>query len=406
MMTSKSYVERQLCNHQKVMKETAILLGSANLPFPEVYSIRDYILDFNAAEGQRYNRLFPGCNELDNIEEYGELILKKLFRISDCFQVSFDPLSGTQANQIVYNAILKPNSTILSLSLNSGGHPSHLNYLKKYYNLIEYHYNFKTHTIDYDEIRYLCKLYHPDMIIAGTSSYPLSVRYDILGEICKEYHILLLADISHTALYIMEKYHSSPFDFADFVTFTTHKTTRGPRGAILVYNKKYYNEISSSIFPVSQGAPIFSQICAKVIMLEALYNYERKQYCERIFHLSKLFIQKMEDNLIPMWINDTETHLCIIDLSNYPIKATELQYEFEQNGIFVNTCLLPTDDNAPNGIRFGFMMLATLNISDNDFLQLVDIIINIINQSSISAKKRVQEIITPYFNLILEEYNE
>lgn len=391
------FVKEQLQEHQKKFMNTAILLGSANLAFPETNFINDYLLDYNAAEGKRFQRIFPGCQELDLIEEYGAECLKKLFHAPQYFRFSFNPLSGTQANQIVYNAMLKPNSIILSLSLRSGGHMSHIDYLKKFYQVIEYHCDIEKKDIDYDEIEYLCKLHHPDMLIAGASSFPLMIRYDLIGKICKNYDCLLLADISHTALYIMESLQPNPFDWADFVTFTTHKTTRGPRGAILAYKNKYKSQIDFSIFPISQGAPIFSQICKKVIMLEKLLKYNRREYCEQIFHLTNLFINKMKQNDIPLWIDRTDTHLCIIDLQNPHISAYDFQNLFEETGIYTNACFLPVDNITPSGIRLGFMMLATLGISDTDLELLSDIIVNIIRTRKISSKEQVGKIMNPYY---------
>lgn len=408
MNISNSFVIEQLEKQNKNLMNTAVLLGSANLPFPEIHAINAYLLDYNAAEGKRFQRIFPGCQELDTIEAYGEECLKELFHIPNHFKFSFNPLSGTQANQIVYNAMLKPDSIILSLSLRSGGHMSHIDYLKKYYQVIEYHFSEEKEGLDYNEIEYLCEKYHPELLIAGASSYPLLIRYDLIGEICKKNKCLLLADISHTALYIMENLQPNPFEWADFITFTTHKTTRGPRGAILAYNCKYEPQIDFSIFPVSQGAPIFSQICAKVIMLETLLKQNRGEYCNRIFHLTDLFIKELKKNGIPLWIGRTDTHLCIADLHKYNsfTSADEFQKLFEESGIYVNTCYLPSDNAIPNGIRFGLMMLATLDINDTDLKLLSNLIVKIIQSKKTISNKCVSEIMSPYYINYWRKYYE
>lgn len=401
-----SFVMEQLEKQNENLTSTAVLLGSANLPFPEIYAVNNYLLDYNAAEGKRFQRIFPGCQELDTIEAYGEECLKKLFRTPNYFKFSFNPLSGTQANQIVYNAMLKPDSIILSLSMRSGGHMSHIDYLRKYYQIIEYHVSRDENGLDYKEIEYLCKKYHPDMLIAGASSYPLLIRYDLIGEICKKYNCLLLADISHTAIYIMENLQPNPFEWADFITFTTHKTTRGPRGAILAYNCKYEPQINFSIFPVSQGAPIFSQICSKVIMVEMLLKQNRGEYCNRVFHLTNLFINEIKKKGIPLWIDQSDTHLCIVDLHNSFSSAYEFQKLFEESGIYVNTCYLPSDDKIPSGIRFGFMMLATLDINDTDLKLLSNLIINIIQSEKSIPKESVRKIMNPYYMSYWRKYYE
>lgn len=403
MQLNDLYVYKLLSDHCANLNGMAVMLGSANLPFTEVQYVNSLCIDFNAAEGKRFNRFFPGCQVLDQIEDYGEKIMTELFDLSTDYCTSFEPLSGTQANQIVYNAILEQGDIILSLSLNSGGHPSHIEYLKRNHSVIEYHYNEQMCDIDYTEIANLCKKYNPKLIIAGASSYPLLIRYDILGEICRKNNCFLLADISHTVLYILERIHISPFGIADFITFTTHKTTRGPRGAILVYKKEHAKTITYSISPLSQGAPIFTQICAKVIMLEKLYFREKMNYCSKIFCLSSLFIEIMNQNSIPLWINKSDTHLCILNVTQFSITAEEYQKLFENSGIYVNACFLPSDGNEKNGLRFGLMYLATLNIDNNDFIQLCKFIVKIITTKQSIPIIKIKEIIKPYFKLYKEK---
>lgn len=397
METFNSLIYTLLNEHFEKLKGTVVMLGSANLPYAEVNYINNLPLNFNAAEGKRFNRAFPGCHELDSIEAYGETLLNSLFYTQEKYLVSFDPLSGTQANQIVYNAVLKPKSIVLSLALTSGGHSSHIEYLKKEHTVIEYHYNEEVGDIDYEEIYQLCQKYHPQMIISGASSYPLLIRYDILGDICKKNNCYLLADISHTALYIIEGNHPTPFGVADFITFTTHKTTRGPRGAILAYRKKYEGEINFSIYPLTQGAPIFTQNCAKVMMLEKLSKRKKNIYCQKILRLSALFIDVMADNSIPLWLNRTDTHLCILDLHGFPQTAEFYQELLEECGIYANACFLPKDDKVKTGLRFGFMYLATLQISDCDFIKVCNIIGKIIKHGIMTPPIKVADIIIPYF---------
>lgn len=401
-----SYTCTLLEQYTENLSGTAIMLGSANLPFHEVNWIKGLPLDFNAAEGKRFERLFPGCSELDQIERYGEELFHSMFKFSEKYNVSFDPLSGTQANQIVYNAILKPGSTVLALSVQSGGHCSHIDYLKKYHTVIEYHYNKQINNIDYHEIDMLCSKYSPDLLIAGASSFPLSIKYDVLGKIARKYNVLLLADISHTVLYILEQLHVSPFGEADFVTFTTHKTTRGPRGAILSYKNKFAQAIEKSIFPVSQGAPIYTQICCKVAMLECLKKRTKNEYCNSILKLTQLFIQNMKRASIPLWIDHSDTHLCILDLSGFPNSISYYQKLLEDSGIYANASFLPDDNDKKSGLRFGFMYLATLNIMENDFIKLINIIIQIIQTGIPFNKDETSMIIRPYYRKYMEENYE
>lgn len=400
---SKSQVISLIKKAQDLVNDNLILLGSANFPYPNLRKINGLLLDFNAAEGTRQERLFPGCNILNEIESYGENLFNNMFTPQLHYNVLFDPLSGTQANQIVYNAILQKGDIVLSLSEKSGGHASHIDFLKKYYTVHEYGFNNSTQNIDYKQIDTLCAQYHPKLIIAGASTFPLEINYTYLHSICKKYNSLLLADISHTVLYIYCKKHDSPFGYADFITFTTHKTTRGPRGAILAYNPAYQKQIEYSTFPLSQGAPIFSQICSKVLMLEEMEKDDLFNYCARILSLTKLFIKEMNKYNIPVWTNKSDSHICVIDISKYCNNSRKMQSKLEQNNIFVNSCWLPWNNNMMTGLRLGFMLIATLNISESDFIKLIEIIVKIMKGDDKNYKNTIINIISQYLNKYKEK---
>lgn len=396
-MKNTSFVLDKVSEHVNNDLKSAILLGSANLPFPSISELEKFPLNYNAAEGYPRNRLFPACAELDCIEEYGENLFHSLFSASEDFKISFAPISGTQANYAVYNAVLSSGDVVLSLSQTSGGHASHNFFFKTNYLLKEYNYNEETNDIDYEQIEELCKKFHPKLIIAGASSFPLSIKYNILGDICKKYNSLLLADISHMVIYIMSGLHSNPFQYADFITFTTHKTTRGPRGAILAYKSSYQKNIENAIFPLTQGAPIYSQICAKVLMLEELQKMDILLYSKKILTLSKRFINYCLLHKIPLWIPHTDSHICIIDTTRFQLDAKELQIIFEKNGIQVTACALPNDTSVLHGIRFGFMMLATLEMEICDFDILLDYIADIIFTQKLSYFDKVANLMKPYY---------
>lgn len=405
-MENTDFTLKQVSNHWENDFSSAILLGSANLPFPVLSKLNKLPLDYNAAEGYRKNRIFPGCSELNYIEEYGENLLNSLFSTIEHFHVSFEPLSGTQANYTVYNAILNPGDVVLTLSQASGGHASHKYFLKKNYTLEEYHYSEEKKDIDYEEIENLCKELHPKLVIAGASSFPLAIKYDILGEICQKYGSFLLADISHMVLYIMSGLHTNPFQYADFITFTTHKTTRGPRGAILAYKEIHQENIKNSLFPFTQGAPIYSQICAKVLMLEELKKTNLLTYSNQILSLSNRFIEYCLSKNIPLWIPRTDSHMCIIDTTSLGVDADKLQTILENNKIQVTSCTLPKDTAIPHGIRFGFMMLATLEMQMKDFELLLDYISEIIFTQKVYCADKVTNLMKPYYEKFFKSGGE
>lgn len=398
-----SYVLEKISEYINNSYNSAILLGSANLPFPSILGLTKLPLDYNAAEGYKNNRIFPACDELNSIENYGEDIINSLFNTSEKYCVSFDPLSGTQANYAIYNAILEPGDVVLSLAQSSGGHSSHYDYLKKNYILKEYNYNEQEKDIDYKQISNLCDEFHPKLVIAGASSFPLAIKYNVLSDICKQSNSLLLADISHMVIYIMSGLHSNPFHYADFITFTTHKTTRGPRGAILACKEKFISQINASIFPLTQGAPIYSQICAKVLMLEELQRNDLLEYSKRILLLSNKFMEYCRLQNIPLWISHTDSHICVLDTTNLLINASTVQKRLEKNNILVTSCLLPNDKNIPHGIRFGFMMLATLGINLKDFNSLLDYIIKNITNEDVCCKEQIEELMKPYYERFFQE---
>ena len=190
-----------------IMNDNLILIGSANFPFPSVMDVLQYPFQYNPSEGTVNKRYFPKCESIDELEIYGSRLLKELLHDKkDEFSSTFQPYSGTQANQIVYNAILDPNDTVLSMSSKAGGHVSHNNYLSKFFNLKQYELD-SNNMIDYNQIEKICHFEKPKLLIAGASSYPIEIDYERLGNICKKHGIYLLADISHTFTYISSKLH-------------------------------------------------------------------------------------------------------------------------------------------------------------------------------------------------------
>ena len=250
------------------MNEYINLIGSANYAFPSVLEAMNTPFNLNPSEGNRGNRFFPLCDDIDALENMAEELLQELFHCED-YASNIEAYSGTQANQIVYQSVLKMNDTVIVMAPKAGGHVSHFHYLKTFCNIYTYSVN-DLEEIDYDEIDQLCRNYRPKLLIAGTSSYPRNIDYKKISSICKRNNVLLLADISHTAIYIAANKHISPFGYADFVTFTTHKTTRGIRGGIVMCKKEFISKIDHATFPIVQGAPKFNEILAKTVMLAEL----------------------------------------------------------------------------------------------------------------------------------------
>lgn len=372
-------------NEYNTITKYACMIGSANYPFPSVMDAMSLPFQQNPNEGSRNHRYFPKTQNIDELEIYGEELINRFFNNNEYYS-NIEAYSGTQANQIVYNAILEKGDIVLSLDSKAGGHISHQSFLKKYYTVINYNIDI-SNNIDYYNIEMLCKNYSPKLLIAGYSSYPRQVDYKKIGDICMKYGVYLLADISHTVLYIANKTHISPFGYADFITFTTHKTTRGIRGGVVLCKKSFKKKIDSCTFPLVQGAPKFNEILAKVIMFEELLHMDISNYVSKIMDISNLFVEKLKYNNIKMYTDGTDSHLILLDLTDYNITGKHCEELLEKQHILVNRNCIPYDKQSPlitSGIRLGTLCLATLNMSLDDCEILADIIIDtIINKEYI-----------------------
>lgn len=376
------------------IKKSFILIGSANIPFQSIIKDVEPLFNYNPIEGFIDNRVSPGCNNIDQLEEIGNRLAEQLFQYKKAeYKMSLNPISGTTSNQIVYNAMLKQNDKVLIMNLESGGHISHYHFLKKYFSLLSYGVT-KEGIIDYQQLDILCDKYKPRLIIVGASSYPREIRYDYIYEIAKKHNALILADISHTAIYILNKTHISPFGIADFITITTHKTTRGPRSGLLFYKTKFQKNIEFSIFPLTQSAPRYTDILAKVIMFKELINMNIKEYVNTILKYSKTFSTFMKERGIKVYTYGTDTHLVILELGN---NAKIIQSNLMKNNILVDICSIPNGKNT--ALRFGFLIIAFLELTDIDFIRFCNIVYQIICQKNyINYQEEVTNIINLYTN--------
>lgn len=384
-------------NEYNQMNEYINLIGSANYAFPSVLEAMNTPFNLNPSEGSRRNRFFPLCDDIDELENMAEELLQNLFQC-DGYASNIEAYSGTQANQIVYQAILQKNDTVIVMEPNAGGHVSHLHYLKTFCNIYTYSVN-ELEEIDYEGINELCKKHSPKLLIAGTSSYPRNIDYKKISEICQRYNALLLADISHTAIYIAAKKHPSPFGYADFVTFTTHKTTRGIRGGIVMCKKEFISKINRATFPIVQGAPKFNEVLAKTIMLAELTSIDITEYTNRILKISQAFVDVFREQGLKLYTNGSDSHLVVIDLRNSSLSGKEGEDLLLKQHILVNRNQLPNDTrntNITSGIRIGILTLATLNMPEFEYNQIAALIASTISQKRIINSTLASDIIKQY----------
>ena len=388
-------IKKQLEEH----KNQAILIGSANYPFPMVLKSRIYPFDLNAAEYTIDNRIFPGCDILNTIEEKGNRLSQDFLHLGNQYKTILSAYSGTQANQIIYNAVLNKGDVVLSFGENSGGHASHLAFLKKYYQVIEYEFDF-IQGINYESLANLIQKFRPKLVIAGSTLFPDSFDYKIIGKICRQYNALLLADISHTALYVSTGAHPEVRNNADFITYTTHKTTRGIRSAILHYKEEFQHLMTESVSSVSQGAPKYSDILCNTIMQEELKNINLAQYEDSIFSHCKHFKKMAEDRGVET-IGNGNSHLLLLRLNKNELYGISLKNHLEKNNILV-TCHGNYEHEV---LRLGFLTFATLKISYKDAEEIFGMILDIIKRknSSISIQSNIMKIMRKYTTSFYEE---
>lgn len=370
-----------LCNEYHRITENIIMMGSANIPFKSVLKLSQLPLNYNPIEGECKKRISPGCKDCDAIELIGQDLALQFFENSNDYTVNFNPLSGTQANQMIYNAILNSADNVISFNPFHGGHSSNVDYLEKYFNVHYYGTNAQG-KIDYDCLQYLIDKTHPKLVIAGASNYPRFFDFKKISELCAKDNTLLFADIAHTGIYNSLYVDTSPFMFADFISLTTHKTTRGPRGAILYYKTKFETLMKNSIYKISQCAPRYTDLLAKIAMFNEWKNINKHEYVTKIQSLSTCFSQYMLEHNEKLYTNGTDIHIVIIDVSSKIKSAQEIQSDLETINILVDICQIPNDTcNTFNGLRFGFLMLSTLGYSEEDMYKICEIIHLAINSN-------------------------
>lgn len=374
------------------------LVACVSFPFKEVMEIMVNPMNIIPTEGVSGSRYFPATKLWDEIENYGEELVRIFFKLEHDYKVSIQPHSGTQANQIVFNAILSQGDTVISMSPSNGGHISHKLLPYKDVNVI--HYGVKNDGwIDYNQIEELCNKYRPKLVIAGGSSYPRAIDIEKIAKLAKASDSLLLADIAHTALFIASEDHPNVFPFADFATLTLDKNLRGPQGGILIYKDKFKNKIEKSIFPKTQGGPLQSMMLSKVVGIKKLIDINIKDYSQSILFNGRLLANTLISEGINVVSEGTDTHIILINLENFFHTGIEVELLLEKNNIYVNRNLIPNDRRSPlitSGIRLGVTLITNLGYTQSDVEKLGKIISEIIKTEKYKDINDILKLITKY----------
>jgi glycine hydroxymethyltransferase len=373
-------VNKIIDSYHSVQNNYINMEACCSYPFESVIDAQRYPIFTLPTEGVSGSRFFPAFECIEDIDIYSEELVRTLFDLDINYNVTTQPHSGTQANQIVYNAVLSENDVVLSLSPKDGGHISHNKISKNQNKVINYHLT-PEFEFNYDEIEELTQKNKPKLIIVGASSYPLQIDYNRIALIAHKYNAFLLADICHTALYVLGKTYPAVFPHADFVTFTMDKTLRGPQGGILIYKCEFSKLIAYSIFPISQGGPLQSLQFAKMIALVELSSINLENYAKVVQDNSKIICKKLVERNITVVTGTSNTHLILIDVGALKTTGNLVESRFYENNVLVNKNLIPGDQTSPDitsGIRLGTVCISNLNYSNEDVNLLAEIIANIL----------------------------
>lgn len=353
------------------------LIASENFVSPAVMAASGSHLTNKYAEGYPGKRYYGGCEHVDIIESLAIDRAKKLFHAE---HANVQPHSGAQANIAVYFAMLKPGDTILGMDLSHGGHLTHgspVNISGKYFNIIPYGVRKEDQYIDYDMLRSLAHQHQPKMIVAGASAYPRVLDFNLFREIADEVGAYLMVDMAHIAGLVAAGLHPSPVPFADFVTTTTHKTLRGPRGGMILCKEKYAKAIDKAIFPGTQGGPLMHIIAGKAICFKEAMSPDFVEYQRQILLNAKTLSDELKNLGYDLVSGGTDNHLLLVDLRNKGITGKKAEGKLDMVNITVNKNAVPFDTLSPfitSGIRIGTPAVTTRGMKEGQMKMIAGFI--------------------------------
>ncbi|MDQ5988204.1 MAG: Serine hydroxymethyltransferase [Syntrophus sp. SKADARSKE-3] len=345
------------------------MIASENFVSEAVLEAQGCIMTNKYAEGYPGKRYYGGCEYVDIVETLAIERCKKIFMAD---HANVQPHSGTQANMGVYFAVLQPGDTILGMNLSHGGHLSHgspANFSGKYYNVVAYGVNKETETIDFNEVEAQAKKHKPKLIVVGASAYPRAIDFTKFRQIADMVGAVVMADIAHIAGLVATGLHSSPIPVCEYVTSTTHKTLRGPRGGLIMCKEEFAKTINSRVFPGMQGGPLMHIIAAKAVAFQEALLPDFKAYQEQIVKNAKELADTLMAEGFRLVSGGTDNHLMLVDLSRQGITGKDAQEVLDRAGITCNKNGIPFDTLGPmvtSGIRLGTPALTTRGMKEDE----------------------------------------
>ncbi len=342
--------------------ETLVLIASENYASLPVLEAVGSVFTNKYAEGYPGKRYYGGCENADRVER---LAIERALRLFGAEHANVQPHSGSQANMAVFLAMLKPGETILGMDLSHGGHLTHghpLNFSGRYFHVVSYGVDRETELLDYESLATLAREHRPRMILAGASAYSRRIDYRRIREIADEIGALVLADVAHVAGLIAGGVHPNPVPYADFVTTTTHKTLRGPRGALILCREKYARAIDSAVFPGVQGGPQMHSIAAKAVAFQEALQDEFREDQRRTVENATVLAAALAAGGLRIVSGGTDTHLFLVDLRRRGLTGKAVEQRLEEIGICLNKNTIPFDPEKPmtcSGVRLGTPAVTT-----------------------------------------------
>ncbi|MDD3394279.1 MAG: serine hydroxymethyltransferase [Anaerotignum sp.] len=377
------------------------LIASENIVSKAVMLTMGTPLTNKYAEGYPAKRYYGGCEKVDIVENLARDRAKELF---GCDHANVQPHSGSQANQAVYFAMLQYGDTVMGMNLDHGGHLTHgspVNLSGKYFNFVPYGVD-DNGFIDYEAFRSKALEVKPKMIVAGASAYARTIDFEFMGNVAKEVGAYFMVDIAHIAGLVAAGLHPSPVPHADFVTTTTHKTLRGPRGGMIMCKAEYAQKIDKAIFPGIQGGPLMHTIASKAVCFKEALEPSYKQYIAQVVKNAKVLAESLKENGVDIVSDGTDNHLMLLDLRGLNITGKEAEKILDEVGITVNKNTIPNDPQSPfvtSGIRIGTPAITSRGMVEEDMKEIAEVIAMVLKDfegTQEAAKKRVRALTDKY----------
>ncbi len=378
------------------------LIASENIVSQNVLLAAGSVLTNKYAEGYPEHRYYGGCQYVDIVEQLAIDRAKKLFGAD---HANVQPHSGANANFAVYFAVLKPGDTIMGMSLAHGGHLTHgspVTVSGKYFNSVGYGVKEETGTIDYDDLEAQVLEVKPNIFVCGASAYPRVIDFKRIREICDKVGCYMMVDIAHIAGLVAAGLHPSPVPYADFVTTTTHKTLRGPRGGMILCKEEYAKIIDKAVFPGTQGGPLMHVIAAKAAAFGEALKPEFKAYQEQVVKNAKAMSERFLELGVNLVSGGTDNHLMLLDLSDKDVTGKDLERMLDEVNITLNKNAIPFDKQKPfvtSGVRIGTPSVTTRGFKEEDCVKVAELITEIINK-----KEQAYDYVRAEVKKLIEKY--